>query len=158
MNERNITKVKVIDGRAYKVETDGSMYPLEGRSDWARLSTQTDADIEAAIASDPTAAPIADETWFSRVRRTRLHKEHISIKLDGDVLAFFRAKGGGYQTRINDVLRAFMEHEARAEGAGQHGYAVREDFAYPSSAEPSPQRSLAEDSPPKQKKFRRARP
>ena len=40
-------------------------------------------------------------------------KEAISIRLDEDVLAFFKTLGSGYQTRINAVLRHFME-QARA--------------------------------------------
>ncbi len=34
-----------------------------------------------------------------------------TIRLDADVLAFFRAKGAGFQTRINDALRATIENE-----------------------------------------------
>lgn len=36
-------------------------------------------------------------------------KEAISLRLDADVLDWFRARGPGYQTRINAVLRAYME-------------------------------------------------
>jgi uncharacterized protein (DUF4415 family) len=36
-------------------------------------------------------------------------KTAISLRLDADVLAWFKAGGPGYQTRINAVLRAFME-------------------------------------------------
>jgi uncharacterized protein (DUF4415 family) len=35
-------------------------------------------------------------------------KAAISLRLDADVLDWFRAQGGGYQTRINAVLRAYM--------------------------------------------------
>jgi uncharacterized protein (DUF4415 family) len=36
-------------------------------------------------------------------------KAAISLRLDADVLAWFRAQGAGYQTRVNAVLRAYME-------------------------------------------------
>jgi uncharacterized protein (DUF4415 family) len=36
-------------------------------------------------------------------------KEQVTIRLDRDVLAWFRAQGKGYQTRINALLRAYME-------------------------------------------------
>jgi uncharacterized protein (DUF4415 family) len=36
-------------------------------------------------------------------------KESVSLRLDADVLEWFRASGTGYQTRINAVLRAFKE-------------------------------------------------
>ncbi|HKM47079.1 MAG TPA: BrnA antitoxin family protein [Terriglobales bacterium] len=35
-------------------------------------------------------------------------KEAVSIRLDADILAWFKGKGCGYQTRINEVLRQFM--------------------------------------------------
>ena len=38
----------------------------------------------------------------------REFKEHVSLRLDRDVLEWFRRPGGGYQTRINAVLRAYM--------------------------------------------------
>jgi uncharacterized protein (DUF4415 family) len=36
-------------------------------------------------------------------------KKHINIRIDADVLAWFKQTGRGYQTRINNVLRAFVE-------------------------------------------------
>jgi uncharacterized protein (DUF4415 family) len=36
-------------------------------------------------------------------------KEQITLRLDADVLGWFRARGKGYQTQINSLLRAFME-------------------------------------------------
>ncbi len=113
MSKSNITKARLIDGRVYKEFPDGSLRLLKGRTDWKRVNALTDEEIEAAVASDPDAAPIADEAWFAKARRAHLNKEQISIKLDTDVLAFFRKDGPRYQTRINEVLRAFMEHETK---------------------------------------------
>jgi uncharacterized protein (DUF4415 family) len=36
-------------------------------------------------------------------------KESVSLRIDADVLAWFKAQGPGYQTRMNAVLRAFKE-------------------------------------------------
>ena len=69
------------------------------------------AEIERAVAEDPDAAPILDEAWLAKARRVEPEKELISIRLDKDVLDFFRRKGPKYQTRINAVLRAFVDHE-----------------------------------------------
>jgi uncharacterized protein (DUF4415 family) len=44
-----------------------------------------------------------------------LPKEQVTLRLDRDVLEWFRAKGRGYQTRINTVLRAYYLHERRNE-------------------------------------------
>jgi len=82
-----------------------------GRTDWQRVDRQTDADIRAAVAADPDAAPLRDAEWFRTARiEEPQQKERISIKLDSDVLSFFRKQGPRYQTRINAVLRAFMAH------------------------------------------------
>ncbi len=37
-------------------------------------------------------------------------KERVALRIDREVLAFFRAGGKGYQTRMNAALRAVMEH------------------------------------------------
>jgi uncharacterized protein (DUF4415 family) len=78
------------------------------------LAAQTDAGIDRAIASDPDAAPALDEDWF---RRARLvvpeRKSLVSLRLDPEVLRWFRAQGRGYQTRMNAALRAYMEAHTR---------------------------------------------
>ena len=82
-----------------------------------------EAAINAGIAADPDTFEL-DEEWFKRARpaievdpdlverwrRTRGKqkaptKEHISIRLDADLAAHFRASGPGWQTRLNDTLR-----------------------------------------------------
>jgi len=42
-------------------------------------------------------------------------KQDIHIRLDGDILDWFKARGRGYQTRINAVLRAFVQTRRRVE-------------------------------------------
>lgn len=81
----------------------------QDQTDWERLRGLTDADIEAAVRDDPDAV-LLDEEWLraARVVRPSGEKEQISIRLDKDVLDHFRAEGEGYQTRINDVLRAYV--------------------------------------------------
>ena len=70
----------------------------------------TDADIRAAIADDPDAAPELDEEWFAQATLVYPDgKTLISIRLDPDVLAWFKRQGKGYQTRINAVLRAYVQ-------------------------------------------------
>lgn len=81
-------------------------------TDWVRVDALTDAEIARAVALDPDAAPIADEDFWASARPVPAPggpKEAISIRLDEDVLRWFRDHGAGYQTRINAVPRAFME-------------------------------------------------
>jgi len=73
----------------------------------------TDQDIGVAAASDSEAAPVADAAWFRRARIVLPGpKQPVSLRLDRDVLAWFKKQGKGYQTRINAVLRAYV----RAQG------------------------------------------
>lgn len=82
-----------------------------GKTNFVKLAMRSDAEIRRAAASDPDSAPIAGSDWFAQARVVRPPaKKAISIKLDEDVLAYFRSQGAGYQTRINAVLRAYMRH------------------------------------------------
>ena len=84
---------------------------------------EEDAAINAGIAADPDTREL-DDAWFARarpasvvepdlverVRRGRGRqktptKEQITIRLDTDITAHFRAGGPGWQTRLNDALR-----------------------------------------------------
>ena len=72
------------------------------------------AKIARAVADDPDAAPL-DFDWSKAKIYFPIGKIPISLRVDPDVLAFFKSDGKGFQTRINAVLRAYMEHElARA--------------------------------------------
>jgi uncharacterized protein (DUF4415 family) len=85
------------------------------RTDWARVDALTDEDIAAAIRDDPDVAPELDADWFATATLVMPRpKEQISIRLDRDVLEHFR-RYPRYQTRINAILRAAMEHEKKAE-------------------------------------------
>ncbi len=82
--------------------------------DWTAFDAITDDDIAAAIRDDPDVAPELDEEWFASATLVMPRpKEQISIRLDRDVLEHFR-KYPRYQTRINAILRAVMEHEKKA--------------------------------------------
>lgn len=83
------------------------------RTDWARVNALTDAQIEEAVRNDSDAAPILDAAWFASATLVMPKpKEQISIRLDRDVLEHFR-QYPRYQTRINAILRAAMEHEKK---------------------------------------------
>ena len=81
-----------------------------GETDWQRLDRMGDAEIESAAADDPDVAPILDQAWFDKAEVVRRGKRLISLRLDEDVIDFFRGTGKNYQTRINAVLRAYVEH------------------------------------------------
>jgi uncharacterized protein (DUF4415 family) len=82
--------------------------------DWSEFDALTDEDIASAARGDPDAAPLADEEWFQKAQFVQPpNKAAINIRLDQEVLDFFKSEGSGYQTRMNAVLRAYMEHKKR---------------------------------------------
>jgi uncharacterized protein (DUF4415 family) len=83
---------------------------LKGKTDWARVDRLTDAQIVRAVKSDPDAELLTAEFWKHAKLVMPSRKVAVTVKLDPDVLAFFRRSGKGYQTRINAVLRSFMQH------------------------------------------------
>jgi uncharacterized DUF497 family protein len=84
----------------------------KGKTDWARVDKLTDEDIAKAVASDPDAAPI-DIDWSDAVLVIPTRKKAISIRVDEDVLDYFKSQGEGYQRRINAVLRSYMQQKAK---------------------------------------------
>ena len=83
-----------------------------------RLSGMTDAAIRAQIAANPDAAPELDPMWFAsaQVKEPRPPKEAISFRVDRDVLEYFRSESPKYQSRMHEVLRAYVDHQLRKRG------------------------------------------
>ncbi len=96
-NRKHITRVSSDEARH-----------LKGETDYARLDAMTDDDIARAVADDPDAPPL-DIDWTKARLVLPPGKDVITLRLDRDVLDWFRSQGKGYQTRINQVLRAFYE-------------------------------------------------
>ena len=82
--------------------------PAAGTTDWSRLRSLRDAEIAGGIAADPDARPTDAAFWRAARLRMPEPKESITIRLDADLLRWFRRRKG-YQTRMNAVLRAYME-------------------------------------------------
>lgn len=51
--------------------------------------------------------------WATTELPVPKRKEHTNLRIDADVLAFFREQGRGYQTKINAVLRSYVEQVGR---------------------------------------------
>lgn len=81
----------------------------DGGTDWARVDALTDAQIETAINDDPDAAPVLDEAWFRDAELVIPTKIATSIRVDGDVMDWFKSNGRGWQTRMNAILRAYAK-------------------------------------------------
>jgi len=85
----------------------------KGKTDWARVDAMTDEEVEASIASDPDWAEFKDVDWSDAVLVIPARKKAISIRVDEDVLDYFKSEGDGYQRRINAVLRSYMQQKAK---------------------------------------------
>ena len=80
----------------------------ESLTDWNRLDALQDEDIDLSDAPEITPEMFA-KAVVRRGLKPPPSKQQITIRLDEDVLKWFRAQGQGYQTRINALLRAYME-------------------------------------------------
>jgi len=79
----------------------------KGKTDWARADALSENELGRAIAADKDADVSVDWTKARLVMPQR--KESIHLRIDPDVLAWFRQQGEGYLTRMNAVLRAYVE-------------------------------------------------
>ena len=85
----------------------------ESRSDWRAAEAMSQADVEPLANEDDGPLP---EGWEKTVEIGPLEgRQAVHIRLDASVLRWFKAHGPGYQTRINDVLRAFVQARQRAD-------------------------------------------
>jgi uncharacterized protein (DUF4415 family) len=80
----------------------------ESLTDWERLDALEDEDIDLSDIPEITPEMFAKAIVRRGLRPPR-SKQQVTIRLDDDVLAWFRAQGKGYQTRINSLLRAYVE-------------------------------------------------
>ena len=77
-------------------------------TDWKRLHALSEKDIRAAVKADPEARPTDVNCWKHATIVLPQAKQTVTIRLDADLLGWLRRQKG-YQTRINAVLRTYME-------------------------------------------------
>jgi uncharacterized protein (DUF4415 family) len=103
----------LVDRKPYQKKADGSLVPLKGKTDWKRLDRQTSVQTEAIAANDRDGGPMSDEEW-AKAEVIHPQKVPVGLKLDNDVLGWFKSQGKGYQTRINTILRRYYETHRKA--------------------------------------------
>jgi uncharacterized protein (DUF4415 family) len=83
-------------------------------TDWERLHQMSAAEIHTGIEADPDAHPTDEDFWKDAKIVLPTRKEVVTMRLDADLLEWFRQQRG-YQTRINAILRSYMKaHESDA--------------------------------------------
>jgi uncharacterized protein (DUF4415 family) len=84
----------------------------KSQTDWKRLEVIKQSDID--LSENPELSP---EMFARAIVRQGLkpvtRKAQLTLRLDQDVLEWFRKQGRGYQTQINSLLRAYMEAHKR---------------------------------------------
>ena len=75
------------------------------KTDWQRLAKMKDKDI------DTSDIPELDDDFFERAEIRVPPKQPVTLRLDADVVVWFKSQGQGYQTRINKLLRRYMENQ-----------------------------------------------
>lgn len=80
----------------------------KSQTDWDRLDSMGDEEID--FSDSPELTP---EAFAQGIVRQGLRpiskKEVLSVRIDGDVLDWFKSQGEGYQTKINTILKAYRD-------------------------------------------------
>jgi uncharacterized protein (DUF4415 family) len=83
------------------------------RTDWQAVHALSQQDVERL--ADEEDGALADDWESSVVIGLPPRKQAVHIRLDVDILDWFREQGPGYQTRINAVLRSFVDSRRKTE-------------------------------------------
>ena len=85
----------------------------ESKTDLARVRAKSEAELEQDIAADPDFCDVPNDWYVAAKALMPTPKKLLSLRLDPEVIDWFKEQGPGYQTRMNAVLRAFVEHSDR---------------------------------------------
>ena len=108
MTKRNTIKTSSTEDRHSVAAQDVD------RSDLARVNAMSEADIERSIASDPDWRDVPRDWYRGAEAVMPRPKVPVSIRLDADVIEYFRGQGRGWQTKMNAVLRAYADAAKKA--------------------------------------------
>ena len=84
-------------------------------TDFKRLDAMTDADID--FSDIPEVTPEMFAKGIVRRGLKPITKKQLTLRLDSDLIEWFKEQGQGYQTKMNALLRAYMEEHKRVAGA-----------------------------------------
>jgi uncharacterized protein (DUF4415 family) len=78
------------------------------QTDWQRLDAMSDEEIDLSDCPEITPDMFA-KAIVRRGLPTVKSKTQVTLRIDSDVLEWFKSQGRGYQTQINALLRAYMD-------------------------------------------------
>jgi uncharacterized protein (DUF4415 family) len=84
-------------------------------SDWERVDALTDEEIDLSDCPEISPEMFAKAIVRRGIKSTP-PKVQLTLRIDNDVVEWFKSQGRGYQSRINALLRAYMEahHQTRS--------------------------------------------
>jgi len=86
---------------------------LKSRTNLKKVHQEDDSDIDYSDTPSTT-----EEFWADAEEFMPSHKVHVSMRLDDEIIAFFKKSGRGYQSKINAVLKAYVRsHSKRRENS-----------------------------------------
>ncbi|NJK76602.1 MAG: BrnA antitoxin family protein [Microcoleus sp. SU_5_6] len=80
----------------------------KSQTDWQRLDAMSDEDIDLSDCPEITPEQFA-KAVVRRGLPVAKNKAQVTLQIDSEVLEWFKLQGRGYQTQINNLLRAYME-------------------------------------------------
>ena len=98
MSKERITRVSLEEAR---------LLQKDSKTDRVHLRREQAEGLEPEI--DPDKGDPSTIDWSKAEPVVPPRKTLVSIRVDDDVLAFFKSHGRGYQTRMNAVLRSYMD-------------------------------------------------
>ncbi len=99
---------------------------MKSESNWDKVDAMTDEEINTGIAADPDTYELTEEDFKKMRPISEVHpgiveaykctkgnqkapvKDRINIRLNGEIVDFFKARGKGWQTEINDILQKYV--------------------------------------------------
>ena len=78
------------------------------RTDWERADALSEEELERLIVEDPDA-DVENSDWTKAELFIPRRKDSIHLRIDPDVLGWYKQQGRGYLTRMHAVLRAYYE-------------------------------------------------
>ena len=81
----------------------------KSQSDWSRLTAMKDRDIVVDLDAPMWTPEMFARAVVKRGLKPTQTKSLLSLRVDTEVVSWFRAQGPGYQSRMNALLRAYME-------------------------------------------------
>ncbi len=97
-------------------EVDELIARGEDRTDWDYVQRMSPEEVEESVNTEEEGFFDLSKGYPGLPSGIGQPKKQLTVRLDQDIIDWFRAQGKGYQTRMNAVLRQFMEHEKERAG------------------------------------------